>query len=188
MDFNKFFSQESPLLTLPKHETLNTILDCIYQQNQFPQDAIQGEMFQEALVGFPKIMIGVINKFRITHQDVENILAGYTQALMALNVAIRARSEGEESAINYVRQIENVGERNYYIAHLSQLKEALIQDYTSASIFEYCSKSPIKSDYYYLLGIELAKINFGIYGSEVIKSMNDKYSGIGTMRIWMGMS
>jgi len=188
MDFDKYLAEGSPLTTLLKHETLNLIFDDIFEKNQFPQDAIQGEMCHEAIMGFPSIMVEMIKRFGITPQEFGEIFAGYTQVLTAINVAICARSEGETAAINYVGQIKDSSERNYYKANISQLKESIVQDHTSASIFEYCSKFPPKSGYFYLLGIELARINYAVYGLNVMKFMNEKYGGIETMRIWMGMA
>ena len=66
---NKNLSEGSPLLLFLKDETLNLILDDIFQKNQFPQDAIQGEMFQEVLLGFLKIMDPVIKRFGLAPDD-----------------------------------------------------------------------------------------------------------------------
>ena len=100
---------------------------------------------------------------------------------MAVNVAILARSEGETTAIHSASQIEDVVERNYYIDHIPQFKEAIVDDHTCQLIINNFSNFPPKSGDFYQLGIEFARMNFNKYLDNVTKSMCEKYGGLRTV-------
>ncbi len=186
MNFDIYLREGSPLLIPAKDETLKRMLEDIFDKNQFPQDAIATEMLDDSLLETPQIMINVITKFRITPQDFAEIQWGFITALYAINVSLRARSEGDTATITYINRAVEVSRTNYLITHVSRLRETLVQDYTCADIFEYLLRIPPRQSDFLLLGITLAKLRFGAYGMMVMPFMIMRYGQIRTTLIWMG--
>ena len=124
-------------------------------------------------------------RYNIRPQDFGDILFGYSTAMIAVNVAVRARSDGEAVTQTYLARFDDHnGQRTYLSSRLRQLKSHIESDFTCADLFDYLIANPPRNSQPLGFGLKLAKLEFGAYGFIIIGSMQRGLGGPRTSMIW----
>ena len=203
MDFEHYLFRGSPFLHPVEQGVVKKIVKSVLDGQDWPQDAIAGEMLIEHTRFFNGLMKYATNEGKkktifswafkkqpeltFDIEDIIQFLRGYTTPLFAINVAVRGRETNEEQARQYVIHITN-GEmrdmREYLLEHLMLFNRRLEFDWTCAELFKYVAENLPKHTEFCQLGIESARMEFAVYSGLILKHMEEVIGPLPTFKLW----